>query len=175
VSDDENVEEQSYSLARDRSRREIKPPSRYGLSDFAYCLAVAEDVEYGEPSNYKEVVASSDAAKWKAAMKEKIHSLQKNQIWTLVEQPKNKKVVGCKWVFKKKDDAKGVRYKARLVTKGYSQVEDVNFNEVFSPVVKHTSIRVLLSLVAMKNYELEQLDVKIAFLHGELEEQIYMQ
>jgi hypothetical protein len=109
VSDDENVEKQSYSLARDRSRREIKLPSRYGHSDFAYSLTVAEEVEFGEPSNYKEEVASSDAAKWKAAMKEEIHSLQKNQTWTLVEQSKNKKVVGCKWVFEKKDDAESVR------------------------------------------------------------------
>ena len=66
------------------------------------------------------------------------------------------------------------RYKTRLVAKGYSQVQSVDFNDVFSPVVKHTSIRVLLSLVAMKDLELEQLDVKTAFLHGDLEEQIYM-
>jgi len=175
VSDDENDVEQPYSLARDRARREIQPPTRYGHSDFAYCLAVAEEVEFGEPSSYKEAIASSDAVKWKAAMEDEIHSLQKNQTWTLVEQPQGKKIVNCKWVFNKKDDAEGIRYKARLVAKGYSQVEGVDFNEVFSPVVKHTSIRVLLSLVAMKNYELEQLDVKTAFLHGDLEEQIYMQ
>jgi Reverse transcriptase (RNA-dependent DNA polymerase) len=125
---------------------------------------------FGEPSNYKEAVASSDVTKWRAATKEKIHYLQKNKTWTLVEQSKNKKVVGCKWVFKKKDDAEGVRYKVRLAAKGYSQVEGVDFNEVFSPVVKHTSIRVLLSLMAMKNYELKQLDVKTAFLHCDLEE-----
>jgi Reverse transcriptase (RNA-dependent DNA polymerase) len=120
VSDDENVEEQSYYFARDRSRREIKSPLRYGHFDFTYCLAVTEEVEFGEPSNYKEVVASYDVAKWRAAMKEKIHSLQKNLTWTLVEQPKNKKVIGCKYVFKKNDDAEGVRYKAKLVAKGYS-------------------------------------------------------
>jgi hypothetical protein len=68
VSNDENVEEQSYSLVRDRSRREIKPHSRYDHSDFAYYLVVAEEVEFGEPSNYKEVVASYDTAKWKTAI-----------------------------------------------------------------------------------------------------------
>jgi hypothetical protein len=68
VSNDENVEEQSYSLVKDRSRREIKPPSRYDHSDFAYYLVVAEEVEFGEPSNYKEVVASYDTAKWKTAI-----------------------------------------------------------------------------------------------------------
>jgi Reverse transcriptase (RNA-dependent DNA polymerase) len=140
VSDDENIEEQSYSLARGRSRREIKPPSRYSHFDFAYYLAVAEEAEFGEPSNYKEAIASSDAAKWRAAKKEKINSLQKNLTWTLVEQPKDKKVIGCKWVFKKKDDAESVRYKARLVAKGYSQIKGMDFNEIFSPVIKHTSI-----------------------------------
>jgi Reverse transcriptase (RNA-dependent DNA polymerase) len=79
---------------------------------------------------------------------------------------------GC---LKKKNDAEGVRYKTILVAKGYSQVESVDFNEVFSPMVKYTSIQVLLSLVAMKNFELEQLDVKITFLHYDLEEQIYTQ
>lgn len=66
------------------------------------------------------------------------------------------------------------RYKARLVAKGYTQKEVVDFNEVFSPVVKHSSIRILLVMVASSNLKLEQLDVKKAFLHGELEEQIYM-
>src|SRR5438105_15552180 len=66
------------------------------------------------------------------------------------------------------------RYKARLVAKGYSQIPGIVFNDVFSPVVKHSSIRALLSIVAMRDYELEQLDVKTALLHGELEEDIYM-
>ena len=89
-----------------------------------------------------------------------------------------KKIIGCKWVFKRKEGIPGVedtRYKARLVAKGYSQVHGVDFNDVFSPIVKHSSIRVLLALVAMYDLELEQLDVKTAFLHGELEEQINME
>ena len=76
-----------------------------------------------------------------------------------MKPPSGKRIVGCKWVFKKKVDGSNsgdIRYKARLVAKEYSQVQGVNFNEVFSPVVKHTSIRVLLSLVAMKDLELEQ-------------------
>lgn len=101
-------------------------------------------------------------------------SLRKSDLDTS-EQHQGKKIVGCKWVFKNKDDAEGVRYKARLVAKGYSQIEGVDFNGVFSLVVKHSSIRILPSLVAMKIYELEQLNVKTVFLHGDLEEQIYMQ
>lgn len=87
---------------------------------------------------------------------------------------KNNQRIGKAYSATKAGD-EGVKYKARLVAKGYSQVPGVDFNDVFSPVVKHCSIRVLLALVAMFDLELEQLDVKTAFLHGDLEEQIYMQ
>ncbi|KAG8493067.1 hypothetical protein CXB51_010376 [Gossypium anomalum] len=96
----------------------------------------------------------------------------------LVKLPQGKKVVRCKWVFKKKEETPGVkepRYKVRLVTKGYSQILGVDFTDVFSPFVKHSSILALLGIVAMHDLELEQLDVKIAFLHEELEGDIYMQ
>ena len=86
-------------------------------------------------------------------------------------------MVGCKWTFKRKPgllEKEWIRYKARIVAKGYSQKEGVDFNEIFSPVVRHTSIRVLLAIVANQYFELEQLDVKTAFLHGRLEENILM-
>lgn len=91
--------------------------------------------------------------------------------------PKGKKAIGCKWVYRKKESisGRGETYKARLVAKGYSQREGIDYNEIFSPVVKHTSIRVILAMVAMHDMELEQLDVKTVFLHGDLEEEIYMQ
>ena len=85
--------------------------------------------------------------------------------------------MGCTWIFKKNDEISGVekaRYKARLVAKGFSQREGINFNEIFSPVVKHCFIRLILALVARDDLELEQLDVKTTFLHEELEEVIYM-
>jgi hypothetical protein len=84
--------------------------------------------------------------------------------------------LGSKWVFKKKLNVAGQveKFKARLVAKGYSQVEGVNFGEIFSPDEKLTSIRVLMSLVATFDLEIEQMDVKTTFLHGDLEEEIYM-
>jgi len=94
-----------------------------------------------------------------------------------VKLPKGAKTVGCKWIFKKNEGIPSVedaRFKARLVAKGYSQREGMDFNEIFSRVVKLISIRVLLAMVALFDLELEQLDVKIAFLHGELEETISM-
>jgi len=91
--------------------------------------------------------------------------------------PKSKKTIGCKWVFAKKEEfpnKEDIRYKARLVAKGFAGREEIDCNEVFSPVVKHYSIWVLLALVAQLNLELAQLDVKTAFLHGDLKEEIYM-
>ena len=91
--------------------------------------------------------------------------------------PKGKKAIDCKWVYAKKQGSLKedmVRYKARLVAKGYAQREGIDYNEVFSPVVKHSSIRILLALVAQYELDLDQLDVKTAFLHGDLDEEIYM-
>ncbi|KAL0402528.1 UNVERIFIED_CONTAM: Retrovirus-related Pol polyprotein from transposon TNT 1-94 [Sesamum latifolium] len=120
---------------------------------------------------YNEAVKSSEKDKWRIAMNEEIGSLHKNQTWRLVSLPKGKKAIGCKWVFAKKEgfpSQSDVRYKARLVAKGYVQKEGIDYNEVFSPVVKHSSIRILLALVAQLDLELVQLDVKTAFLHGDL-------
>ena len=111
-------------------------------------------------------------------MHDEMESLEKNGTWDLVKLPREKKPIRCKWVFKRKEGVSPndeTRYKARLVAKGYSQIPGIDYNEVFSPVVKHSSIRTLLSIVAMHDLELEQLDVKTAFLHGELEEDIYME
>jgi len=110
-------------------------------------------------------------------MNEEIESLHKNGTWALTELPKGKRPLRCKRIYKKKDDIPEVedpRCKAQLVVKGFNQKEGIDFNEVFSPVVRHTSIRVLLAFVALFDLELEQLDVKTAFLHGELEEEIYI-
>ncbi|KAL1192838.1 Retrovirus-related Pol polyprotein from transposon TNT 1-94 [Cardamine amara subsp. amara] len=105
-------------------------------------------------------------------------SLDKNKTWRLVKRPKSRKVIGCRWVYRLKPGIPGVeepRYKARLVAKGYSQREGIDYQDVFAPVVKHVSIRFLLSITANMDLELEQLDVKTVFLHGLLEEEIYME
>ena len=111
-------------------------------------------------------------------MIEEMESLRKNQTWQLVDLPEGARPIGSKWIFTRKkilSDQGGVRYKARLIAKGYSQREGVDYSEIFSPVVRHTSIRVLLSIVAAQDMELEQTDVKMVFLHRHLEESIYME
>lgn len=178
-SSEDHSETRQSSIALDRARRTgIRPPRRYGFEEMvAYALEVAEEVDTREPSTNKEAISCSESVQWLAAMGDEMESLDKNQTWELVKRPGERKIVTCKWVFKKKEGitlAEGVKYKARLVARGFTQKEGVDYNEIFSPVVRHTSIRVLLVIVAHQNLELEQLDVKTAFLHGELEEDIYM-
>ena len=106
------------------------------------------------------------------AMNEEMEELKKNTTWDLVPFPEGRKPIGCKWVFKKKVglDSSVEKYKALLVAKGYSQVEGIDYGEIFSPVAKLTSIRLFLSLAAAYDFEVEQMDVKTTFLHGDLEE-----
>ena len=110
------------------------------------------------------------------AMREEIESIEKNQVWQLVDLPKDRKAIGCKWVLRKKLKSYGSldKYKARLVAKGFTQVEGIDYEETFSPIVKFQSIRTFAALVACRDLELHQMDVKTAFLNGELEEEIYM-
>ncbi|GKB78199.1 retrotransposon protein, putative, ty1-copia subclass [Tanacetum coccineum] len=143
----------------------------------AYAVAIAEEEDTHEPITFQDVINSSENDEWVHAMKEEMSSLKKNHTWELVDQPPGQKLVSCKWLYKIKEGIEGVqkpRYKARLVARGFTQRAGIDYNEVFSPVVRHTSIRVILSLTACEDYELEQLDVKTAFLHGNLEETIYM-
>jgi len=110
-----------------------------------------------EPKNFKEALESNESKDWLKAINEEMLSLEKNQTWKLVSLPKNQRVVGSKWVFKKKEWIPGVeapRYKASLVAKGFTQVEGIDYNEIFSPVVKHCSIRVLIAIVNMYDLEL---------------------
>jgi len=99
-----------------------------------------------------------------------MESLDRNQTWTLVDLPKDSMAIDCIWVFHKKDNE---HYKAKIA-KGYAQNKGIDYNEIFYHVVKHTSIWMLLAIVVQLDLELEQMDVKTAFLHGELEEKIYM-
>ncbi|KAM1278521.1 hypothetical protein TB2_030330 [Malus domestica] len=130
---------------------------------------------YGKPETYEEARAHSDNDKWMKAMESEMDSLLKNDTYELVELPNGRKALKNKWVFKLKRDDKMTRYKDRLVVKGFGQKKGVDFDEIFSPVVKMTSIRVILGMTASMDLELEQLDVKTAFLHGNLEDEIYME
>jgi len=110
-------------------------------------------------------------------MQAEIGALEENHIWTLVELHPHKKPISCKWVYKVKfkSDGQVELYKACLVAKGFTQCEGLDYHETFSPVAKLTTVRLLFVLATAKNWHLHQLDVNNAFLHGTLNEEIYMQ
>ena len=114
--------------------------------------------------------------RWKAAMNEEMKSLQKNETWELVDRPPGKKLVGCRWVYTMKHKADGTieHFKARLVAKGYTQTYGIDYTDTFAHVAQINTVRVLLSLAANLDWPLQQFDVKNAFLHGELSEEVYM-
>ncbi|GJW81119.1 ribonuclease H-like domain, reverse transcriptase, RNA-dependent DNA polymerase [Tanacetum coccineum] len=130
-------------------------------------LLLAED----EPKNYKE--ASNDQ-KWIEAMKDELDSINRNNTWRLTSLPPGHKAIGLKWVFKTKRDADGkiIKHKARLVAKGYIQEHGIDFEEVFAPVARMETIRLLLAIAANNKWQVHHLDVKSAFLHGDLQEEV---
>ena len=125
----------------------------------------------------KEALSGPDAENWRKAMEDEMESLRKTGTWTLVEPPNNRQIITCKWVLRIKRNATGepVRFKARVVARGFSQVPGIDFKDTFSPTLKITGFRMLVALAALHNLELHHLDVQTAFLHGELSEEIYMQ
>lgn len=110
-----------------------------------------------EPKTWKKVLQGCDTNKWKEAMDAEIHSLHKNRTWTLIDLPENKKLVDMKWIFRIKTNADGSinKYKARLVARGFSQEFGVDYNETYSPVMRHTSLRFLLALAVKRKLDFD--------------------
>jgi hypothetical protein len=127
-----------------------------------------------EPKNFAEASKSED---WIKAMNEELDQIEKSQTWELVPRPKDKNVVGTKWIFKNKLNENGqiIKNKARLVCKGYAQVEGIDFGETFSPVARLEAIIMFLAFACFKNFKIYQMDVKSTFLNGTLEEEVYIE
>nr|GEX03319.1 retrotransposon protein, putative, Ty1-copia subclass [Tanacetum cinerariifolium] len=145
------------------------------------CLYIdAEEHELGdlgEPANYKAALLDPEYEKWLNAMNVEMQSMKDNNVWVLVELPPNGKIVGIKWLFKKKTNMDGAvhTYKARLVAKGYTQTPEIDYEETFSRVADIRAIRILIAIAAYYDYEVWQMDAKIAFLNGYLNEEVYME
>ncbi|RVX06299.1 Retrovirus-related Pol polyprotein from transposon TNT 1-94 [Vitis vinifera] len=128
----------------------------------------------GVPNTIQDAFKISE---WKKAVQDEIDALEKNGTWTITDLPVGKRPVGCKWIFTIKYKADGLvkRFKARLVAKGFTQSYGIDYQETFAPVAKLNTIRILLSLAVNQDWCLQQLDIKNAFLNGDLEEEVYME
>lgn len=166
----QNVEVQN-NLRRSARQTAGKLPAH--LEDYEVYSANSDN---SDPKSYSEAIKSSDKNKWLEAMNSEIKNLEDNNTWSLVDLPKDRSAIGSKWVFKKKRDQDGniIEYKARLVAQGFSQKYGVDYDEVFAPVTRANTFRLLLNVSALRNYEVRQFDIKAAFLNGDLEEDIYM-
>jgi len=142
-----------------------------GLSeDEVYVMQMAAE----DPIYYEEAVKEE---KWVRAMDNEIQSIEKNNTWSLVDLPADVKKIGVKWVYKTKynEDGEIAKHKARLVAKGYSQKAGIDYTEVFAPVARMDTVRMIISMAAQKGWKIGQFDVKSAFLHGELCENVYVE
>jgi hypothetical protein len=138
-----------------------------------HCAFSMSIVSHTEPKTYDE---ASKFDCWNQAMKVELEALEKTGTWILVDLPPNVKPIGCRWVYKIKYHADGTieRYKARLVAKGYNQIEGLDYFDTYSPVAKLTTVRTVIALASINHWIIHQLDVNNAFLHGELQEDVYM-
>jgi len=166
------VQEISVAVAPSRPQIIRKP----AISDDYEVYNSEEIQKEDEPTSFEKAMRSVNSSKWTAAMEDEMKSMSANKVWDLEEIPKGAETVGCKWVYKTKYDSKGniERYKARLVAKGFTQREGIDYNKTFSPVSCKDSFRIIMALVAHYNLEWHQMDVKTAFLNGDLYEDVYM-
>uniref|UniRef100_A0A2N9HZ71 CCHC-type domain-containing protein n=2 Tax=Fagus sylvatica TaxID=28930 RepID=A0A2N9HZ71_FAGSY len=163
------VTDQPPLLPLRRSDRVRAPPAH--LRDYSCFSAV---LSLHEPHTYREACTNP---LWQQVMTEELQALEKTHTWDLVDLPHGKSAIGCKWVYKIKTKSDGSieRYKARLVAKGYAQEYGIDYEETFAPVARITSVRSLLAIAVVHQWPLFQMDVKNAFLNGDLTEEVYMQ
>ena len=168
-----NLEQNSPNLAAESSLNNESPPRK--IKSLREIYESCELALFScEPQDFEEASRNED---WIKAMNEEMATIVKNKTWEMVNLPNGKETIGLKWIFKIKynEDGSVQKYKARLVAKGYSQLPGVDFTETFAPVARMETIRTVLALAAQMELNVFQLDVKSAFLNGEIEEEVYVE
>lgn len=169
------VPETSPNLDLDQPRRSQRPPKPKVDNDFVSYACEGVSTTEGDPVSVQEALGRPDGDSWRNAIEEELDSFEKNNAWELVTTEKDSTVVDCKWVFKKKVNSAGeVKYRARLVAKGFTQRYGIDYNETFSPVVRYSTLRLLFALAVKYNLDIRHLDIKTAFLNGYLNETVFM-
>ena len=144
---------------------------------FIALIANADSSEPYEPRTYRQAVSGGDAKQWESSMEDEVNSLTENRTWDLVDRPKDRAVLTGKWVYRHKRGANGeiLRYKSRWVVRGFEQREGFDYNETFASVVKPMSYKLLFAIAAANDLEIEQMDVKTAFLYGDIDTEMYVE
>ncbi|KAL0462346.1 UNVERIFIED_CONTAM: Retrovirus-related Pol polyprotein from transposon TNT 1-94 [Sesamum latifolium] len=168
------VNPSSTSLTREESDEPKRSKRAMVVKDFGSDF-VTYNIEH-DPVTFKDAMASPEAKQWKEAVKSEMDSIVSNETWKLVDLPPGCTTIGCKWIFMKKlkPDRSVDKFKTRLVAKNFKQKEGIDYFDTYSPVARLTTIRVFIALASMYSLPIHQMDVKTAFLYGELEEKIYM-
>jgi hypothetical protein len=162
-------EAQEKVEAPQTSVRMSKTPQRFSN----YMTLMSELIEV-EPSSFQE---ASEQQVWRDAMLEEYSFIMKNDVWEVVPQPEGKSVIGSRWIYKIKHCVDGSvdKFKARFVAKGFSHKEGIDFSKTFAPVARYSSIRVMISIAVELGWQIHQTNVKIVFLNGVIEEEIYIE
>lgn len=175
IADDSIIEQQISNVTlRPRHQNRVRTDGVTAESDdnlYYACLAICND-----PTTLEDALTCTNSYQWIQAMDEEYKSLMNNNTWILTKLPPGKKAIPCKWVYKTKTDEEGniSKYKARLVIKGCAQKKGIDYEEVYSPVIRYTSLRYLLALATKYDLDIDQMDAVSAFLQGDVEEEIYM-
>lgn len=171
VNNAESIEETATDLPR-RSQRVAERNKKIFNSKFVVYQSVISD-----PITLKEALENEENENWKKAIDEEMKAHEINKTWILCDVPKDRKAIKSKWLFITKLTAEGTidRYKARLVVKGFIQKEGIDYDKTYAPVVRHSSIRLLIALAAKNDWNIDQMDVVTVFLHLKLDDEIYME
>ena len=175
-----NEENKSQKINPSRYPSRQRQPPKY-LEDYIVDNGNEDEINYIDycylmniPTSYNNAINTDDSEKWKSAMEEEMQSLITNDTFVLTELPTNKKLVGGRWVYMIKSNSNGVMYKARYVAKGYKQIQGIDYLETFSPTARMESVRILMQISIQYDLILHQMDVKSAYLHAPIENEIYV-